>query len=72
MMRAPQPTLVLNTHADPLFTHAEMERAEAMLGRVYAASGQPENFRCSWYPGHHQFNRAMQAEAFAWLDRWLV
>jgi hypothetical protein len=48
-----------------------MERAEAMLGRVYAASGQPENFRCSWYPGHHQFNRAMQAEAFGWFEQWL-
>ena len=70
-LRAPLPTLVLNTRDDPFFTMSEMERAEAMLGRVYASSGQPEKFRCSWYPGDHQFNRAMQTEAFGWFDRWL-
>jgi hypothetical protein len=36
------------------------------------ASGAPEHFRASWYPGHHQFNRAMQTEAFAWFGRWLA
>ncbi len=70
-LRAPRPTLVINARADPFFTRAEMERADGMLGRVYAASGQLETYRCSWYPGHHQFNRAMQAEAFTWFDRWL-
>jgi len=70
-LRAPLPTLVINTREDPLFTLTEMERAAAMLGRVYAASSQPEKLACSWYPGHHQFNRAMQAEAFAWFGRWL-
>ena len=48
-----------------------MERADGMLGKVYAASGAPEKYRGSWYPGHHQFNRAMQTEAFGWFDRWL-
>lgn len=71
-LRAPLPTLVLNTRDDPLFTRSEMERAAGMLTNVYASSGQPEKYRCSWYPGHHQFNRAMQTEAFDWFDRWLV
>ena len=70
-LRAPLPTLVMNTCDDPLFTRSEMERADAMLGRIYASSGAPENYRGSWYPGHHQFNRAMQTEAFGWFDRWL-
>ncbi len=70
-LRAPLPTLVINTRDDPFFTRTEMERADAMLGKVYASSGSPENYRGSWYPGHHQFNRAMQAEAFGWFDRWL-
>lgn len=70
-LRAPLPTLVLNTREDPFFTLSEMERADGMLRRVFAASGKPENYRCSWYPGDHQFNRAMQAEAFGWFDRWL-
>lgn len=70
-LRAPLPTLVINTQDDPFFTRAEMERADGMLAKVYASSGQPEHYRCSWYPGHHQFNRAMQTEAFGWFDQWL-
>lgn len=70
-LRAPLPTLVLNTRDDMFFTRSEMERADGMLARVYASSGQPERYRCSWYPGDHQFNRAMQAEAFAWFEQWL-
>ena len=70
-LRAPLPTLVQNTQEDPLFTRPEMAAAMAQLARVYAASGQSGNYRGSWYPGHHQFNRAMQAEAFGWFDRWL-
>ena len=70
-LRAPLPTLVLNTRDDMFFTRSEMERADGMLAKVYASSGQPESYRCSWYPGDHQFNRAMQTEAFGWFDRWL-
>ncbi|MCC6415263.1 MAG: hypothetical protein IT582_05085 [Opitutaceae bacterium] len=70
-LRAPLPTLVQNTRADPLFTLEGMEAAAAILQRVYAAAGAAEHFRASWYPGHHQFNRAMQTEAFAWFARWL-
>ncbi|MCP5531368.1 MAG: prolyl oligopeptidase family serine peptidase [Opitutaceae bacterium] len=70
-LRAPLPALVQNTRADPLFTLEGMEEAAAILQRVYAAAGATNNFRASWYPGHHQFNRAMQAEAFAWFAQWL-
>ncbi len=70
-VRAPRPTLVQNTREDPLFTVPEMERAADELAAVFAASGAPERFRTSWYPGTHQFNRAMQAEAFSWFERWL-
>lgn len=71
-LRAPQPALVLNTHEDGLFTHAEMECAEANLQRVYQSAGAPDHFKCSWYPGGHQFDRAMQREAFDWFGRWLA
>jgi dienelactone hydrolase len=70
-LRAPLPTLVINTRDDPFFTRSEMERADRMLGAVFASGGEPEKYRCNWHPGHHQFNRAMQKEAFNWLDRWL-
>lgn len=71
-LRAPLPTLVQNTRADPLFTLQGMEDAAAVLQRVYASAAATEKFRASWYPGHHQFNRAMQTEAFEWFERWLV
>ena len=71
-LRAPLASLVMNTRADGLFTLAGMQDAEAVLRRVYANAGHPDRFRCSWHDGHHQFNRAMQEEAFAWLDTHLV
>ncbi len=70
-LRAPLPALVQNTRDDPLFTVPEMERAITQLEAVYGASGAPDHFRASWYDGHHQFSRPMQAEAFDWFDRWL-
>lgn len=70
-LRAPKPTLVLNDIDDQLFTLPEMERADTILGEVYAKAGASDHYRCSFYPGPHKFDRAMQAEAFAWLDQWL-
>ena len=68
---APTPTLVQSSREDELFTLAEMERAHAMIALVYAVIGAPESHRGSFYPGPHKFDLDMQAEAFAWLDRWL-
>ena len=28
-------------------------------------------YKCTFYPGPHKFDRPMQAEAFAWFERWL-
>jgi dienelactone hydrolase len=70
-LRAPQPALVLNDIDDTLFTMPEMERANQILGEVYARANAPERYRCSFYPGGHKFDGPMQAEAFAWFDQWL-
>lgn len=70
-LRAPLPTLVLNDIDDELFTLPEMERADQMLAQVYAKAGAPDHYCCSYYPGPHKFDLAMQAEAFTWFDRWL-
>lgn len=70
-LRAPLPTLVLNNWEDPLFTPPEMERADRILAAVYAKAGAADRYRCSFYPGGHKFDAAMQGEAFAWLDGWL-
>jgi dienelactone hydrolase len=70
-LRVPLPTLVQNNTEDPLFTRPEMERAEEILAGVYAKAGEPSAFACQSYPGPHKFDQAMQADAFAWFDRWL-
>ncbi len=70
-LRAPLPTLVLNDLEDELFTVPEMHRADRMLAEVFAKAGAADRYRCSFYPGPHKFDGPMQAEAFAWFDRWL-
>lgn len=70
-LRVPRPTLVLNDRQDGLFTMPEMERADRVLGEVYAKARAADRYRASFYDGPHKFDREMQAEAFAWFDRWL-
>jgi hypothetical protein len=63
--------LVLNDIDDPLFTLAEMQRADVILREVFDKAGAGDRYRCTFYPGPHKFDRPMQAEAFAWFDQWL-
>ncbi len=70
-MRAPLPTMVLNNNEDPLFTLPEMQRADVMMKSIFAKAGAPDRYRCSFYPGPHKFDAAMQVEAASWFDRWL-
>jgi dienelactone hydrolase len=70
-LRVPLPTLVQNNTQDQLFTLGEMHRADSILGEVYSKAGTANHYKCSFYPGPHKFDRPMQAEAFAWLERWL-
>lgn len=70
-LRAPLPTMVLNDIDDDLYTLPEMKRADKIMGDVYAKAGASERYKCSFYPGPHKFDKKMQAEAFAWFDKWL-
>ena len=70
-LRVPRPTLVQYDEEDQLFTLPEMRRADRMLDEVFAKAGAPDRYRGTFYPGPHKFDRAMQAEAFDWFDRWL-
>jgi hypothetical protein len=70
-LRAPRPTLVQSDTEDQLFTLPEMKRADQILAEVFAKAGGADHYRTSFYPGEHKFDRDMQAEAFAWFDRWL-
>jgi len=70
-LRAPLPALVLNNNEDTLFTLPEMKKADAILADVYKKAKGEDRYKCSFYPGPHKFDIAMQAEAFAWFDKWL-
>ncbi|MBN2666649.1 MAG: hypothetical protein JXR67_09075 [Bacteroidales bacterium] len=70
-LRTPLPALVLNNREDPLFTLSEMRRADEILKDVYEKAGAPGSYKCSFYPGPHKFDAAMQAKAFEWFDMWL-
>jgi len=70
-LRVPLPTLVLNCAEDRLFTLPEMQRADGILREVFAKAGASDRYRCTFHPGPHRFDLAMQAEAFDWFDRWL-
>src|SRR5262249_54533280 len=70
-LRVPLPTMVLNDLEDNLFTVDGMKQADAILAEVFKKAGASDRYRCSFYPGPHKFDRAMQQEAFAWFDRWL-
>ena len=70
-LRVPLPTLVQNDADDFLYTLPEMERADKILQEIYEKADASDRYRGSFYPGPHKFDRLMQAEAFAWFDRWL-
>lgn len=70
-LRAPLPTMVLNDIDDDLYTLPEMKRADKIMSDVYAKAEVSDRYKCSFYPGPHKFDKKMQAEAFAWFDKWL-
>jgi len=70
-LNLPSAVMVLNNHEDGLFTVPEMERADRILSDVYRRAGHADRYRAKFYPGPHKFDRAMQADAFQWMDRWL-
>ena len=68
-LRVPSATMVLNCNEDPLYTMAEMKRADEMLRDTFKRGGAEQQYRCNFYPGGHKFDREMQADAFAWFDQ---
>ncbi len=70
-LRAPLPTLVLNDSQDKLFTLSEMQKADKIIAQVFEKANAKNKYKCSFYPGPHKFDKAMQAEAFTWFDKWL-
>ena len=70
-VRAPAATMVLSCREDPLYTLPEMERADAILRETFERAGAADRYQGRFYDGGHKFDREMQADAFAWFDRFL-
>ncbi len=70
-LTAPGALLVQQCARDTLFPMEGMRAAVDRLERIYAKGGIPDRFRGAFYDEPHSFSPAMQADAFAWLERWL-
>jgi hypothetical protein len=62
---------VQNCGRDRLFTREGMDAAVDKISNVYATLKQSGRFKALYYDVPHQFNAAMQEDAFDWLERWL-
>jgi dienelactone hydrolase len=67
----PASLLVINGTRDGLFDLDGVKHCFAKLSSCYAKAGVPERFRGRLYDAPHEFNAAMQREAWDWLARWL-
>jgi dienelactone hydrolase len=67
----PSPLLVLHGSQDALFEPTGVQASFEKLKACYTKAGVPDRFRASVYEGPHQFDEKMQAEAWAWIDRWV-
>jgi dienelactone hydrolase len=63
--------MVQSCEQDELFARKGMHATSDRISRLFAKAGQPERATARFYDVPHQFNAAMQADAFDWLDRWL-
>jgi dienelactone hydrolase len=67
----PASLLVISGTRDGLFALDGVKHCFAKLSSCYAKAGVPERFRGRLYDAPHEFNAAMQREAWDWLARWL-
>ena len=67
----PRPMLVINGSKDGLFDLDGVKASFAKLNACYAKAGVPNHCGTRLYETPHEFNAAMQAEAWAWLKRFV-
>lgn len=64
---APRSVFVINGSKDGLFPPDGVDKAHKKIEACFRKAGVVERQRCRVYDAPHQFNRAMQAEAWEWL-----
>ena len=67
----PTPMLVINGTKDGLFDLDGVKSSFAKLNACYAKAGVPDHCLTQFYDTPHEFNAEMQAEAWAWLKRFV-
>ena len=70
-LAAPRALMVINGSRDALFAPEGVKAAFDKIGRLYAKAGAPDRVRCRLFDAPHEFNLEMQAEAWAWLGKWV-
>ena len=70
-LAAPSALLVINGSKDGLFEPEGVRAAFDKLKACYRKAGAPEKLATRLYDTPHEFNAEMQAEAWAWLARWI-
>ena len=67
----PAALLVINGSRDGLFHTDGVKAAFEKLTACYEKAGLPDRVRTRLYEAPHEFNAEMQAEAWAWLKKWV-
>jgi dienelactone hydrolase len=67
----PAALLVINGSKDALFDLGGVRACFDKLRACYRKAGVEEKFRARLYDTPHEFNAAMQAEAWDWLRKWV-
>jgi dienelactone hydrolase len=70
-LTAPRSLLVQQCSQDKLFPPAGMKEAVEQIAAVYKKARAAKKFAGRFYDEPHRFTRAMQDEAFTWLDEQL-
>jgi dienelactone hydrolase len=65
----PKPLMVISGSRDKLFPVESIEEAFTKMHKVWDSQKASDKLATRLYDAPHEFNAAMQAEAFAWLDR---
>ena len=67
----PAALMVINGRQDKLFHPDGVRAAFDKLTAGYQKAGVPGKLSLRLYDTPHEFNREMQAEAWAWLRKWV-
>jgi dienelactone hydrolase len=67
----PAALLIINGSKDQLFDLQGVQQSFDKIRSCYKKAGIADKVRARFYDTPHEFNRAMQAEAWEWLKKWV-